>query len=350
MVAWGGGSDGRKGNRESGQDHNCSGGESAHLHHLLTRRQPSGGVGLDAKLAAELQPRLLRSLLRRGRVTYDMAWDALQEAQAAMLERNPRLESREAVYRWLNITAHRRVTRWLASREQPSPDVEVLYETPSSDMATEVETRFVLRATREVWPSLRPKDREVLGLVLNDGDLGPTKRARDRISLRASRARDRLRARLREWLPVVVLGRSRSRRVAMPSPSPAATALAAAFTAALIGAGILGSSPTEGLQVKSESRISADPGEGAERQTPPANDDKAASNELPRSRPAAPTPKNDPADGGGPLSRRIEIPTPATHGPIEVETRPRAPGDDSLACWANWPVVPSGCVRHPLRP
>jgi hypothetical protein len=84
----------------------------------------------------------------------------------------------------------------------------------------------------------------------------------------------------------------------------------------------------------------------ADRPEPPETHENRAERSPVERQEATPSPQE------GPLAldnQRVEVDSPATHGPVEAETRPRRPGDDALTCWGNLAVVPDGCIAHPLR-
>lgn len=327
-------------------------------HRPLPRRgSPHAGEIADdpaalSDLLSTLQPRLLGSLLSRRGVDREMARDACQDTFAVFLDKRPAVESVEHAFAWLNITAHRQVTKWQSHRRRVTPA-----EVPDQvvpDVAESVETSLFLAATAEAFAELRPKDRKSLRLAVEGQERGESRRERNRVALVVHRARKRLRSKLDDWWALLLPWR----RTAGELPAALPPVLGVKVVAALMvgGAVLLPARPqqrdtTERLTAAAttaatprasfEDRRPTPVARGAS--PPPAHGDRAPTTPPGGATPPPPTPRPGPLD-----NHRVEVDSPATHGPIEVGTSPRRPEDRSLACWGNLIVVADGCIPHPL--
>lgn len=299
----------------------------------------------------------MASLLSRRGVDRDTAREACQHAFAVFLDKRPAVETPQHAFAWLNIVAHRQVSKWHRRRrwettEEP-PDQAL------SDIAENVEPRLLLEAAIEAFSRLRPKDRDVLRAAAEGRERGATRAEQNRIALHVHRARKRLHDKLREWWAVLPWAKWRQANVelaSMWSPSVGLNVFAILVVGSAALLPHLPSSdrvavapavvvplpfPTEspphrvltGQQLvtvsSSASVLSRSDVDGSQRGSPPAP--------LPAASPLA-------LD-----NQRVEVDSPATYGPVEVATRPRRPGDDALTCWGNLGLVPDGCIPHPLR-
>ena len=322
-------------------------------HHPLPVQPPAtwelaaDPVALSA-LLRDLEPRLMGSLLARRGVDRDMAREACQHVYVLFLTKQPPIESVEHAFRWLNIAAHRQVSKWQRRQRWISDDA--VPEQAVTDVVEPVEARLLLEAMTAAFEELRPVDREALRLALEGRERGLTRRERNRVSLHIHRARNRLRSKLEEWW--VVLPWARWRRAVQELPLTWSPALGSNLCAMLLAGGALVApaelAPSVTVQTGTGLGVVLGVGqpvyEAAVAALSPMTTERAhpnTSSSAPRS-PGAPS---------GPLdNHRLSVESPATpYGPIEAGTSPRQPEDDSLLCWGNLPQVPDGCVAHPLR-
>jgi DNA-directed RNA polymerase specialized sigma24 family protein len=355
---------GSGGQREDDDDSQYSGTPQPSSHRRLPQpaSAPTGEIATDPAALAQLLPlmerRLMASLLSRRGVDRDTAREACQHAFAVFLDKRPSVDTAEHAFSWLNIVAHRQVTKW-QRRHRWETNAE-LPDAPLSDVAESVEPRLFLEAAVEAFSRLRPKDRAVLRAAAEGQQRGASRAEQNRIALHVHRARQRLRAKMQEWW--ALLPWSKWRRTSLEAPVVWSPALGLnVFAALVIGGVALLPPPSTPNRVSTSSTVAAPvPMPMPTVDTAPHRAPQAGQMAARSSSSSGRADRTDPAPGLSPApsaevrplaldNQRVEVDSPVTYGPVEVATRPRRPGDDALTCWGNLPVVPDGCIAHPLR-
>lgn len=348
---------GSGGQREGDSDAQQTGTPQPPSHRPLPRpiSPPTEVVANDlasiASLFSALEPRLIGSLLKRRGVDRETAQDACQHAFAVFLAKRPAVESLEHAFNWLNLVAHRQVGKWQRHRRRVTADEVPDQAVP--DVAESVESSLLLAATAEAFAELRPRDRESLLRAAEGHEREGNRLERNRVALVVHRARKRLRSKLDDWWALFPWAKWRQSVAELPAVFSPALGVKVLTSLVVGGAVLLPVRPdrvdTARPVVVGQAAVPHDVLGQTTHAAPVARTDPPRTAEGRRVSPLPREPEPPPAPQPGPLdNHRVEVESPATRRPVEVGTSTRQPEDDSLACWGNFPLVPDGCIQHPL--
>jgi Sigma-70 region 2 len=313
----------------------------------FTRELPVSAAELSGPWP-EIQRRLMVSLLGRPNVDHHTAEEVCHDVAERMLTRRATFESVEYFWNWLYRVTHNRMSN--VQRKDAKVTAAEVPEAGTRDVASLVESRFVLEATVEAFRELKETDRRVLTAALNNEDRGGTKRDRDRVALQLSRAR----VRLARGTKVRLVGLPWWRRRWSTDPVPLGMASQAAMGAVAVTVGVLSTllAPPHMDERPVVERITATASAEHRPYVVVPTADTAQAPDVAGAAAAPPTgnPEGAEPSDRGPKEHRIVVDPPAdAPGRTEIETDPRRPKEDSLFCWENFPHVEDACVDHPLR-